>query len=288
MTHDRSVREAIKQRFSCRNYRDQPIEAETRQQLADFIAARRVGPLGSQARFALVSGTEEDRSALQGLGTYGFIKGATGFIIGAVAEAPHDLEDFGYLMEEIILHATALKLGTCWLGGSFTRSSFADKIALQDGELLPAVVSVGYIAPKPGIIDWLIRRSAGSDHRLSWERLFFDGTFDVPLSQASAGAYAEPLAMVRLGPSASNKQPWRIVKADGAWHFYLEHTPGYGQQMRIVTPVDLQRVDIGIAMCHFALTAEMLGLQGEWVVRAPDLDLPDDMIDYTVSWLEEN
>jgi len=33
-----------------------------------------------------------------------------------------NLEDFGYLMEEAILFATGLGLGTCWLGGSFTKS----------------------------------------------------------------------------------------------------------------------------------------------------------------------
>ena len=34
---------------------------------------------------------------------------------------------------------------------------------------------------------------------------------------------------------------------------------------RIFTQADLQRVDIGVAMCHFELTAREQGLAGEWV-----------------------
>ena len=45
------------------------------------------------------------------------------------------MEDFGYLMERVILYATALGLGTCWLGGTLTKSSFAEKIDLRAGEM---------------------------------------------------------------------------------------------------------------------------------------------------------
>ena len=68
---------------------------------------------------------------------------------------------------------------------------------------------------------------AGSDGRLAWERLFFDQAFGTPLTREAAGEYATPLEMVRLGPSASNKQPWRIVREGGAWHFYVQRNRYY-------------------------------------------------------------
>ena len=37
------------------------------------------------------------------------------------------------------------------------------------------------------------------------------------------------LEMVRRGPSASNKQPWRVVRAGERWHLYLQRTRGYGR-----------------------------------------------------------
>jgi nitroreductase len=196
------------------------------------------------------------------------------------------MEDYGYLMERIILFATDLGLGTCWLGGSFTKSSFAKKISARSDELVPAVTSVGHIADRPRRIDALIRRGAGSDKRLPWSRLFFDGSFETPLAPEAAGDYALPLEMVRLGPSASNKQPWRIVRDGTRWHFFLQRTSGYneGRGRRMWAAADMQRLDMGIAMCHFELTARELGLEGGWVQDEPAIALGDDLTEYTVSW----
>ncbi|MBN1889718.1 MAG: hypothetical protein JW850_17105 [Thermoflexales bacterium] len=287
MLYSKAITEIIRERFSCRTYLERPIDNEKRDKLAELAASTTTGPFGSQSRFKLLSATEADRQALKGLGTYGFIKNPAGFIVGAVGEADKNLEDFGYLMEQLILFATDLGLGTCWLGGSFTKSSFAKKISAGRGERTPAVVSVGHIADKPAAADAVIRRSARSEHRYGWDRLFFAGQFGAPLSQAAAGDYAVPLDMVRLGPSASNKQPWRIVKDGGKWHFYLRRTPGYRQKWytKLLRIDDMQRLDMGVAMCHFQLTADELGLKGVWAVREPGIAKLDDLTEYTASWI---
>jgi hypothetical protein len=118
------------------------------------------------------------------------------------------------------------------------------------------------------------------------ELLFFANTFGSPLTIETAGAYSQPLEMVCWAPSASNKQPWRIVRIDDAWHFYLQRTKGYGKGtmlFSILRLADLQRVDMGIAMCHFELTARELGLNGSWVLDDPKLQMPVDT-EYTVTW----
>jgi nitroreductase len=280
------ITEIIRRRFSCRRYLETPIDEGTRQRLLDFMDTRQSGPFCSRPRFSLVAATEQDRSALRGLGTYGFIKGASGFILGAVEPSERDLEDYGYLMETILLFATDLDLGTCWLGGTFTQSSFARKISLTEDEVMPAVASIGYIADPEKARDGFIRQYAGAHHRLAWEKLLFDRQFGVPLAPEDAGQYAIVLEMVRLGPSASNKQPWRILKDGSAWHFYLGRTPGYreGFFQVLLNLVDLQRMDMGIAMCHFELTAREAGLKGEWIVEEPEIEKPDGLTEYTVSW----
>jgi hypothetical protein len=185
--------------------------------------------------------------------------------------------------------ATDLGLGTCWLGGSFSKSNFARKISAGPDEQVPAVAAVGYSAEKRRWLDSFIRRQAGSDGRRPWARLFFDRTFAGPLSPEAAGAYASPLEMVRLGPSASNRQPWRIIKDGQAWHFYLQRTRGYGTgSMAIFKMADLQRVDMGIAMSHFELTAQEAGLPGKWIISEPDIVKPDGLTEYTVSWVEKH
>ena len=208
---NKPIEKIIKQRFSCRAYLDKPIDEHHQQLLMDFLKSNCHGPLGTHARFALVAATEYDRKSLKGLGTYGFIKNATGFIVGAMEQGFKNLEDYGYLMEHAVLFATDLGLGTCWLGGSFTKSSFAKKISATSTEIIPAVTAIGYIARNDNIRGQ-IRMRAGAQHRLPKEQLFFDRKFGNGLDEDEIGVYADVLEMVRWAPSASNKQPWRIIR----------------------------------------------------------------------------
>jgi len=282
------VAEVIGRRYSCRTYLEKTIAAADLERLAVFLSSLEQGPLGTPVRFRIAAATEQDRSSLKGLGTYGVIKGASGFIIGTVSQAEKNLEDFGCMMEQVILKATDLGLGTCWLGGTFTRRRFARKIAAKPDESIPAVASLGYIAGR-GKFEGKMRRMVDADHRKAWDELFFKEGFGAPLARSEAGEYASVLDMVRIGPSASNKQPWRIVRKGDNWHFYLQRTPGYGKNsliFKLLKLADLQRVDMGIAMCHFALTATEQGLHGAWAVREPDIVKPDQSTEYIVSWTE--
>jgi len=281
--------ELIRRRYSCRTYRPEPIGEVERRRLTDYMAGNTAGPLGSRARFGLIAAAPGDASVLRRLGTYGFIKGATGFIVGAVRRAPNDLEDYGYLLEQIVLSATDLGLGTCWLGGTFTRSSFVRRFGgLEHDETLPAVVSIGLIGDDGA--ERIREREEGS-RRLPSSELFFARSFGAPLDLTRVGAYAEALAAVRMAPSATNKQPWRLVRDGAAWHFYLHRTRGYGKGSALFTVLriaDLQRVDMGIAMCHFELVAGERGLTGSWVVRDPGIPLPGKDTEYIVTWVGQS
>ena len=286
MTYASSVTDLVRRRRSCRRYREEPLAEGARQPLERFLAANRTGPLGGRARFALLAATAADRSALRGLGTYGFIHAAPAFIVGAVESGPRDLEDFGWLLERAILLATDLGLATCWLGGTFSKSGFARRFPPAANELMPAVAAVGRAAD--GSIERdRIRRMAGSNFRRPPEDLFFDAGFGAPLTPAAAGPYAAALEAVRWAPSASNRQPWRIVRNAAGWHFHLQRTKGYGKGtlvFAVLRIADLQRIDIGIAMCHFELAAREAGLDGAWVIEDPGLTAPGAALEYTATW----
>ncbi len=281
-----SITEIIRRRFSCRTYANALLPAEDRRRLDEAAASWSSGPLGAALRFRLIAATELDKSALKGLGTYGIIRGESGFFVGAVGPAEKDLEDFGYVMERLILLATEAGLGSCWLGGFFTRSSFAARILATTKEQVPAVACVGIIEDPDASRNALIRRGIGAASRLPWDTLFFDDGSGRPLTPEKAGTYAVPLEMVRLGPSASNKQPWRITCDGSSWHFFLKRTPGYRERLatKVLDIADIQRLDMGIAMCHFELSARELGLEGAWTVRRPAVKNEDDLMEYIVSW----
>ncbi|MCX6554510.1 MAG: nitroreductase, partial [Candidatus Aminicenantes bacterium] len=90
------------------------------------------------------------------------------------------------------------------------------------------------------------------------------------------------LECVRLAPSASNRQPWRILQQDGAFHFFLSRDKAYSAMM---PHVDLQRIDLGIAMCHFQLSAAELGLAGGWQDEDPRLPATPANYEYIVSFV---
>jgi len=277
----------IPQRFSCRTYQKRDLGTVIRSKLGDFTASTRTGPLGHEARFELVVASEQDPRRLRSLGTYGFISGASAYLVGASERDRFSPEDFGYLLELLILYASDLGLGTCWLGGTFTKSSFARKINARSNELVPAVSAVGYIAENPRRIETWLKSRRGPKSRKPWSQLFFDHRFGNPLPDQNLDGYHQALEMVRLGPSASNRQPWRVVKDDNRWHFYLQRTPGYRDNLltRWTTVADLQRMDMGIAMCHFELTASEIGLAGGWQIQDPQIELPDEYTEYTISWI---
>ena len=110
-----------------------------------------------------------------------------------------------------------------------------------------------------------------------------------PLGERADG-HAAALEAVRMAPSATNRQPWRIVRRGADWHFYLARSKGYGRGspwFRLLRIADLQRVDLGIAMCHFDLVAREAGLNGSWHVADPGIALPASSIEYTATWRGE-
>ncbi len=276
-----TIIETIKTRKSCRTYSNRAIEPGKISELKHFLALNTKTPLGSKVGFHLIDFNNMEIGELKNLTTYGVIKGARQFIVGTVEKQPRSMEDYGYCMEKNILKATSMGLGTCILGGTFKRSGFSGKINLGESELLPVISPVGYSSDKRSVVDRMFRFVAASDKRKPWHELFYLHDIDTFLDKENSGSFDTPLECVRIAPSASNKQPWRIIKGkdQNAFHFYLKRTPGYEN---IVKDINLQNVDMGIAMCHFELSANELGFTGDWNVNNPQIK-SDDM-EYIVSW----
>ncbi|HAP43449.1 MAG: hypothetical protein A2087_02010 [Spirochaetes bacterium GWD1_61_31] len=252
----------IKQRISVRAYADQPLPAGARAELEAFMAGISHGPFGTPLRFRFLDESGVSRAEQRRLGTYGMITGDRYYLAGAVRIGGADAElDYGYCLERIILQATGLGLGTCWLAGSLNRDTFAQKMALQGNEIIPAVSPVGIPAElkRLGII--LAQNLMQVRKRREFGNLFFDGQAGQPLSLTAAGPWAAALEAVRAAPSASNKQPWRVIKSGPDFHVCLEADPLYNRAFKSFS---VQRLDIGIALCHFELAASELGLPGGW------------------------
>ena len=278
MKFQKSVIEIIKERKSCRSFSNAEIDNITLGKFFDFIDEIN-SEAKIQARFLFAKINKKSDGVAEKLGTYGMISGASTFIIGIIDKNEKNVLEFGYLFEKLILFATDLGLQTCWLGGTFNKNQFEQKASLYQNEFIPIVSPVGIKKEKPRIFETAVRAAVGANTRKPWNQLFFDRDINVPLNENSAGAYSIPLEMVRLGPSASNKQPWRIIKEGNQYHLFLCRTKGYGRPA-----FDIQKNDLGIAMCHFELSAKECGLNGYWNMNT-NINVPDGF-EYIATWVD--
>ncbi len=276
-----SIIEVIDNRFSNRAYSEKKVEESKKKILMEYITRHNKGPFGNTVRFQFVEIPEGDMSGLRSLGTYSMIKGAVLYLAGAVKKNENSMEDFGYCMETAVLKATELGIGSCWLGGTLNRGTFAGKIDLGRDEVIPAVTPLGYPGNKSSFIVGLLGMARGSRSRKGFEEIFFKGAIDNPLNKQELGPYETVLECVRLAPSASNKQPWRIIreKDKNVFHFFLNEDKFYNNAFK---GIKMQNIDIGIALCHFELTAKELGLKGSWETKNPVLD--SGSLVYITSW----
>lgn len=276
-----NVEEIVRKRKSIRSYENRPLTRTDKASLLSLIEELQTEetPFPAKLRIQLLEaqpGTDTEK-----LGTYGVIRGANTFL-GVVAENTETApEAVGFTFEKLVLAATAMGLGTCWLAGTFNRGQFKNALNIGENEVFPIVSPIGYPLDKKTLINRIIRKTAGSDQRKPHREIFFENGFGKPLSKAKAGNYVFPLEMLRLAPSAANHQPWRVVQATNALHFYRAGSPKNKQTF------DIQRLDVGIGACHFYLAAQERGLPGGFKRLAEMGIAVPDGVKYLFSWTED-
>jgi nitroreductase len=250
---------AIRQRESVRYYSDRPIEPALLERLLALSGAADhltdVPP-----RIAWVSGTERTRRVLTYMiGAYGLVQNPPHLLAGVMpTESDAARLDLGYVLERVVLEATWLRLGTCWITGSYDAQQAGNVVGVAPGEVAAAVCALGY--PDEG--RWgrfhsrAVRRLAGGHRRKPLADIVFAGRWGGLWSPDEADpTLTTVLEHARLAPSASNRQPWRfIVRADDV-------------ALALTRPAP---IDGGIAMAHLALASAALGREGTWKVRWGD------------------
>ncbi|AIQ55293.1 nitroreductase family protein [Paenibacillus sp. FSL R7-0331] len=283
---DMAVMDIIEKRKSVRTYETTPIGEDVHASIMEYLRQEENirGPFGGTAGIEWIwaKGGGEDGKAVK-LGAYGVIQNPQAYLAGVVRNDQKALLEFGYIFHKLILYATGLGLGTCWIGGTFNRKSFARELSPRPGEIIPCITPLGYPREKQRLLDATMRYVVKADQKKPWRDLFYDSGFGNQLVPEAAGRLAAALEMVRLGPSASNKQPWRIVLSENRLqvHFYLQHTPNYsGNKLGF----EMQRIDMGIAACNFELACRELGIPGTWTVYDPQLGAIDQHTEYMLSY----
>lgn len=252
--------ETIQSRRSVRTFENRPLTPEERAYVASVIQSIET-PFGVPVEFRLL-----DASAC-GLKSP-VIVGAHEYVAAKVGRVPGAELALGFAFETFCLRAAERGLGTVMLAASLSRKSFEEAMEVGPSEVMPVASPVGYPAAKLSLREGMMRKAIKADERLPFSRVFFKGSFGAPLSPVDAGRFEVPLQMMRLAPSAANRQPWRVVVDGGAVHFFEERS------LKESALGDIQKVDMGIALSHFCLTAQELGLEGRINAGSPAIAAP--------------
>jgi hypothetical protein len=249
---------AIPLRRARRRYDINPLSPAQLAQLQTVCREFRPFP---DVRLELI--TQSPDKVLRGIvGSYGKVKGAPALIafIGDKTE-PNINEKIGYVGEGIILEATAMGLGTCWVGGSlFFRRGVAESIVgAGENERVFAVTPVGYAAKELSVGE-RTQTAFGMFHRRKQLAELVSGQEEKDWAQWIKSA----LEAARLAPSAINRQPWR---------FYVEpNSITVSVDSSLVEWGISKRLDCGIAMLHIEVAALDSGVQGRWeFLKAPEV-----------------
>lgn len=219
--------QAIGQRVSTRSYLGAGIDKDKLSVLIDEIEE------GNKKYGLSISFLEDGSNSFNTFGkSYGMFKGVRSLIVMKGPENDFHLkEKLGYVGEKVILKATALGVGTCWVGGTFERQNPIFQVS--EGEELVCVITIGTAADKKTLIGNVM----GKIKRSKAAEAFYSSDKAVP-AWFTAG-----ISAVQKAPSARNSQKVQFSYKDGIVR------AGVPDSYRF----DL--VDLGIAKLHFELAA---------------------------------
>ncbi len=253
---------AIHQRVSVRSYTDRPVDQALLEHLLDF--ADKAEPLTeTPPRIGLVSGVEQVKRVLTFMvGSYGLVQNAPHLLVGILPEESDRARiDLGFVLEQVVLEATRLGLGSCWITGTYDAEEAGDAAELEPGEVAAAVCALGHPTEEGygQLHNKIIRRLAGGHRRKPLDEIVFSQRWGEPWSPEDADpALVTMLKHARLAPSAHNAQPWRFIVA------------GDRISLTVVKPMF---IDAGIVMSHLTLASPAAECPGEWQIRLRDESL---------------
>jgi nitroreductase len=161
--------DVISARKSVRGYADKPVEEE---KLLKVLEAARLAPSWANKQCCKYIVVKDKTKIKELSGSFGWLKQAP-VVVVACAD-PKDsgdrngmkyfLVDVGIAMQQLVLTATNLDLGTCWIG-AFDEAKVKKALQVPENIKVVAMTPLGYPAEKEGVGSKLIKTAIGSAKR---------------------------------------------------------------------------------------------------------------------------
>ena len=186
------IKEAIVNRHSVRQYKDEPIAPE---QIAALEALIRECNEEGGLRIQLI---QDDPDCFKSfLASYGKFKNVRNYIALVGPKSMEDLDEkCGYYGQKIVLEAQMMGLNTCWVGGTYAKGKCSAERTAE--ERLVCVISIGY------------GQTQGTERKTKP----MSKLCDLPESEMPEW-FKEGVKAAMLAPTAINQQSFRISLEDG-------------------------------------------------------------------------
>ena len=159
------------------------------------------------------------------------------------------LENAGFILQQVDLFLSSKGLGSCYVG-----MALPSKDARKMSEL-EFVIFMAFGSPAEPV-----HRTDPSQFR----RKGLEKIADLSLHFEDVNSFYNVtylLESVRLAPSATNNQPWFLVPGKDKVDFYCVK-PGF---IKSIAYRKMNKIDMGIALCHCALAAANSGRTHEFI-----------------------
>lgn len=225
-----NILEAIEKRKSRRSYLTTPIAKDKLEKLQSLIS--KYNQEGSISIQLIEDGSHMFNGLRKSYGMFSGVKSIVALI--GKSEDPNLAEKLGYYGELLVLEATKLDLGTCWVGGTFDKKAQIGN--LRSDEALVCVIPIGNVEETQTIKEKLIYKAAHRKTKAVEE--FYTAVGEVP------NWFLQGMKVVQKAPSAMNSQKVKFNYNEGNITAGIENTYIF----------DL--VDLGIAKAHFAIASD--------------------------------
>lgn len=220
---------AINNRVSRRSYLNSEISEEN-----VLYLVRKINDLNKESDLRISFINNASTAFKNTTTSYGMFKNVKSVILlKGKKDDVHLYEKIGYYGELLVLEATALQLGTCWVGGTYSKDSFLSYV--NDDEELVCIVVVGNVNEHLGIKEKMISKLVHRKSKTIEDIYEGDAIEDKELENA--------LTSVLKAPSTLNKQDILIKNINN--RITIETTRFEPSAY----------IDLGIAKLHFELMA---------------------------------
>jgi hypothetical protein len=200
-------------------------------------------PFGNRVNLELLNQASGENEKI---GTYGFVQNAAAFLAGTTPNKLEAIIDYGFIGQLAVLQLLEQGIGSVWLGGTFNRNTV--KRSLKTDDLIPALIAIGHPKDK-SLTEQTIRLLVRASSRKEFGEIFTDSN-DLPLDKSNK--YVQVLEALRLAPSGTNRQPWRVKVSENKLSIFFQRTANYAKELNY----DVQGLDMGIALAHLKVALD--------------------------------